>query len=513
MANTYSWLITFLIYDNAWYDKEHYGEVGYIPLECQKNSVLAAINSLQIHDRVKIVFIEANINVPEKVLEIWISSKTANAQARATPMPSVKPTKFAMSNSESLKEILKPVIEGNSADRHIVITIGHGSIFGINLYSEKHDLETKPQINKAFIELSSQKTTSRLFPDFLLKKFESNKILAATLLQTRTLVAKIGIADQVNDIVLKDAKWSTKSFTAEVPELNLTVLTVTEINEVFSSLLLSKPVDIFVFDNCLMQNIFTQFELSDKVDFLVAAQSGISYPGFNYAGIIKKICDDIEINTKTIAEDFVNKAMIESHAEFSLFKKDILERWCLNTVDLNKDIYKEIKTHFDNLFENLHQLITNNDKKIRWEIRSIVVKVVNQLFGYNKHSLPKVKIIDLNIFLIFLKETVSENNILSVLQKQQLNSLLDTLSTVTNQIILKPFVNKNFYTPEDNYYLDEDHTDKLGLGFLLPLRKTSERLVDHLYEKLGNTPYTPKFLQNSRYFDFVKCLWDMAPRR
>lgn len=505
-----SWLITFLIYDNAWYDKKHKGEPGYISLECQKNALYAAINALQLHEKVKIVFIEANINLPENVLEIWISSKTASAGSEAGLMLGVEATKFAMSNGDSLTEILKPVIKDNAADRNMLITLGHGSIFGINLYSEKDDTGSNSKIGDSFIELSSQKVKYRL-PAGFLEKCERNKTLAGELLQ-KQLVDKINIRNQIKSLFNNKGNSENKNLEVYVPELNLTVLTVKEIQEAFEKVFPEKITDILVFDNCLMQNVFNQVELCETVNYLVASESGISYPGFNYAGIIKKISTDPDIDPSIIAADFVSEDTIRNHVEFPAFQKDIRERWCLNAVTLDKEKYKVLKNRFITFFHTLYTLISSEDKVIRNQVRNIIIKTDSQVFGYNKHSLPKVKIFDLQVFLAFFQKVVSENTILSPVHKTQLLVSANDLQVALLQIEVKSFIDKaEFYTPKDTYYIDKDNSNSIGFGFLLPVRPTGVELIDYVYRKKGDTVYTPEFLKNSDYFNFIDHLWKISP--
>ncbi|MEY2917969.1 MAG: Clostripain family [Bacteroidota bacterium] len=498
-SKTYSWLITFLIYDNAWYDKEHKNEQpGYISLEVQKNALYASINSLEIHEKIKVVFIEAKINVPEKVLEIWVRSKTTNTfEAERIENPAGV---LAMSNNDSLSNILKPIIDGNSADRHILVTVGHGSIFGINLYSEKDDTQLPPG---TFTQLASQDPKIELTPE-LLKKFEKDKELANLL--PVTLTRKLNIASQIDKIFYIA---NHKDFEIAVPELNLTVLTVKEISTAFKSVFNDIILDILVLDNCLMQNLFTQFELCETVNYLVAAQSGISYPGFNYAAIIEKICTDITIDAGILANEFVNEQVIRGHPEYELFKLHIESSWCLNTVCLDKDIYKRIKQEFIDFFELLNTLIGSPENKIKQEIYQIIKSTNDQLFGYNAVSLPTIKIIDLHVFLIFFKEIVGANFILAN-YKEKLLLKADNLKAALSKISVKSFVGKGFY-PENNYYKDEDNTNSIGFGFMLPVKPTGTKLIDRLYEKKGDIAYCPQFLHNSEYFNFINHLWEMSP--
>lgn len=505
-SSNYTWLITFLLYDNAWYDKKHKGETGYISLEEQNTALYAAIEQMTVHEKIKIVLLEAKINLEEKVLEISMRTKTGGSNIPANRLNIPDLTAEVMSNTQSLTKLLQPVIEADSADRHMIITIGHGSIFGINLYSEKNDTDN-PKPNNAFIKLASQNAAFAI-SDELRENFKKDKYYADRL--SKTIVGNLNIESQVNKLFSWKNPKTMEDFEVAVPELNITVLTVKEIGEALLDVYENKPVDIMVLDNCLMQNIFTQYELSKKVNYLVAAESGISYPGFNYKAIIEKINTDITISPENVAHEFVDEKTVLAHPAYSGSIKNTIDRhWCINAVSLNKADYENIKLQFDRLFSSLNSFINSPVKKIREEIYFIVRSTNNQLFGYNLYSLPTVKIIDLNVFLIYLKKRVTDNTVLGN-EKNQLLFAIDELKKVIDTIKVKSFIGENFY-PAHNFYVDEVNKNQIGFGFLLPLKPCGDRLIDLLFLKNGKIAYTPSFLENSEYFKFISRLWKMAP--
>lgn len=506
MANTYSWLITFLIYDNAWYDKKHEGEVGYISLEKQNNALYAAIEQMSVHENIKIVLLEAKIDIGDKVLEISMRSKTGNSTLPPAVLNIPNLSTAVMSNTESLTELLRPVIKADSADKHMVITIGHGSIFGINLYSEKDDTD-HPKLDKAFIKLASQNAVFDI-SDELKEKFIKEKYHADKL--PKTFVGSLNIEYQINQLISWKSPESEKGFEVFVPELNITVLTVKEINNALLAVYENKPVDIMVLDNCLMQNVFTQYELSKKVSYLVAAESGISYPGFNYRAIIEKINANINVSAEEVANEFVDEKTVKAHPDYSGSIKDTIDRhWCLNAVALNKLNYANIKKRFDELFGLLNLFINSPVKKISEEIYYLVRTTCDQLFGYNLYSLPAVKIIDLNVFLIYFKKRLNENTVLKN-EKNQLTQAIDNLKITTDATKVKSFIGENFY-PAHNFYVDEINKNQIGFGFMLPVKPCGEKLIDLPFLDNGKIVYTPEFLRNSDYFSFVSRFWEMAP--
>ncbi len=500
-----SWLITFLLYDNAWYDKKHKGETGYISLEQQNNALYASIAQMALHENIKIVLLEAKINVPDKVLEVYMRTKSGKEEMTMNTITPATVTSAVMSNTESLAALLQPVLEVNNADRHILVTVGHGSIFGVNLYSEKDDTDT-PRLNNAFIKLASQKIAFGIDPN-LKAELANNKAIADLL--PKSMLKRINIKQQMD--ILLNGKDDKNGYEVFVPELNITVLTVKEIGEALLSVFENKIVDIMVLDNCLMQNIFTQYELSKKVNYLVAAESGISYPGFNYKAIIEKINANINIPPQDLANEFVTENTIKSHPAYATdsVKATVDRHWCVNTVALEEAKYSVIKTAFDNLFSLLYALIKSPVKKISNEIYYVIRTTNDQLFGYNSYSLPTIKIIDLRVFLIYLKERITDNTVLTD-QRDLLLNAIEKMQTAIKDIKVKSFIGEQFY-PARNYYVDEMNKDSIGIGFLLPAKPCGEGLINALIKKDGQIAYAPKFLENSDYYKFINCFWAMTP--
>jgi hypothetical protein len=504
-----AWLITFIIYNNNAIDEEYKNDKKYVSLERQKNTLFNAIDSLDFRDDVKIVLVEARLNFKDKVA-IWAVAKDKHKRFRKErlPNPTVPgnttgmPAPNAVLTSQShFANILSNVKENADADRNIVITVGHGSIFGINLYSEKKEdhtekyAEVKIAIQKQLFELnemqlsdlSNEKTADKLIPQGEKEIHEYDFTMRSSLFST-------------------EIDHDKKHLLPLPPTALLTVIEIkAAIKQVFD-----KKLDILVMDNCLMQNIFCQYELSDCVEYLVAAQSGISYPGFNYAGVIKKIYDNTSISTEAVAHEFVDEDSIRNHIKYPLYSFDVEKGWCLNAAKLDSEKYLAIKENFTALLQEMYIISASADNRIKVEIFKIVNDTNNQLFPYNYHSLPAVKIIDLRIFLSYFKQKVNNNKVLAAVNTELVKAL-DKLIADIDAVQIKSFIGKNFY-PTNCYYADMDNPKGIGVGFLLPVTKTRDSFVDRVFQLPPAVDYIPGFIDGTRMIDFVKNLWDWYPR-
>ncbi len=492
MANDgkkYSWLITFLIYDNAWYDKDFKNDKNYISLEDQKLAIYKSIDKLDFNNQVKIVLVDARIDLKENYIEVKSIAKTELGFIEE-PIELNVSVADILSNDYSLERILSPIKENNPADHNLIITIGHGSIFGINLYSEKLDMEristevSNPTVQKQLYELSPDQAN----------QFEINKEVLKQLPQN--IGHRFNISEKIEAL---EKASKNKYMEVYVPSLNLTVLTVKEIsiaiNQVFEN-----PIDILVLDNCLMQNLYTQFELRDCVQYLVAAESGISYPGFNYVAAIEMIYNNED--PKNIANSFVKREIIENHIEYNRYKNDIENRWCLSTVHLTTPAYNLIKKQFDELFLCLNAIVAEPCVyRTKTEIFKLTLKAAKEVFGYNTYALQTIKVVDFNGWLYYFKQLVSANSILTT-EKDKIIVCITKMQEALGVVTTESFIGEQFY-PGNFSYVDKDNNIPLGFGFLMPPVKTKNKFIESLFTTDGNIEYTPSFLKNSGFISFM----------
>lgn len=491
--NKYAWLITFLIYNHSAVDEANKSKRGYIPLKRQIDEIYATVSKLDLPKEVKIIFVEASIDVKNTALQIWLRTKTYEGfqQEICTPGPLT-----AMTTEESLIQVLQPIINNNLARRNIVITLGHGSIFGINFYTHK---ESHKELISNFLHLDYQPVGSEI-NDIVKKRFENNAEIAKKWLPA--LVAEVDIKEPLKKL-FPQAYFSSVDFSEIYNEPNLSVLTVKEINGAFKTVFGEKKVDILVLDNCFMQNLFSQYELRNTVEYLVAAQSGISYPGFNYGDIIEMIKKDLMVTPEIIANAFVDRKIVENHEMYPEFQSDIEGRWCLSSVPLHCKDYISCKKKFGELCSDLLRISTE-EPAMASEIASCIQTTISEIFKYAIHSNTNIEIIDLHLFLICFKQNVERKSVFSD-YLELLNLSIDELIDIFNSKAVKRFTGREFYNTGHSS-LDKHNSEKIGFGFLMLLEPCDSRLIDIVYEKQGQVSFAPAFLVDSDYFRLIELI-------
>ncbi|HEX6169741.1 MAG TPA: clostripain-related cysteine peptidase, partial [Chitinophagaceae bacterium] len=80
------------------------------------------------------------------------------------------------------------------------------------------------------------------------------------------------------------------------PQKNIgDILTSDELADAIQSGFNGKKIDILIMMNCYMQNIHTQYSLQKSVELLIAPESIISMPGYDYRAILSGIINNPDI--------------------------------------------------------------------------------------------------------------------------------------------------------------------------------------------------------------------------
>lgn len=493
-VNTYAWLITFLIYNDINYDREHNNVTGYIPMEWQKNSIYASVGQMAIHEKIKVVFVEVNIDKTD-ISVLMRTSTPLTSGLTVSKAPNIPLEPSIMTSKESLSKILAMVLAENQATRNIIVTIGHGSIFGINLQKDPSTNKDNQQLKYIFPDAIHKKPA---LTEEQIERFKRDSIYAATL--GSKLLARYNLQSNtaIKFLNTDAADSSDKYMEQYFPKLNLFILTVGDINAALKTNFLGKRVDVLLLDNCVMQNLFCQYELRQTVDYFVAAQSGISFPGFNYASMIKKIGEEIEyITPGSIAKHLVDKDTIRTHPDYQEHSAHIEHCWCVSAIRLDDKLYETIHTQFADLTDQLMLVMRDSDKKIYREIPNILAGLIDETFNYSIYCLVDIPLIDFAVFLDLFIKRLEENTILEGHKDAILTvarELLATLSTVP----VDSFIGKKFY-PAAGYH---DPGLKIGFGFLLPLKDTGTKLVD-LQLQEGEDKINLSFFEQTQFYKLI----------
>jgi hypothetical protein len=90
----------------------------------------------------------------------------------------------------------------------------------------------------------------------------------------------------------------------------LEILTNQELADAIEAGLKNKKADVLLMMNCNMMNIHTMGTLQGKVNFLIAPESGIDEPGYNYCAILKSITT--ETDPQTVANTCITTFNVDS---------------------------------------------------------------------------------------------------------------------------------------------------------------------------------------------------------
>ncbi len=469
--NQFEWLIIILVYNNSYYDEDFKGVPGYVTMEAQKNSMFRAIKDSVPSSEIKVILVETRF-YNSKIVTNVVEKKGNKLETIERPEDGDEPS--TMATEGSVESLLKIVLNQFKAKRHIVVTFGHGSIFGINFTSTStKDLS----IQRSYFDFNKQQ--QEYFDGIPVEDYPeekawfkgSSKILEKEFEELKT--TKFAEFDLGNDV-------------------SVALLTNQELAQSIKAVFKSKKVDVLVMYNCLMQNVNTQYDLRQAVDYLVAPESGICHPGYNYRGVLNELANDVKMDNKTVAGLFCDKEIVRGHRRYKLFETDIENTWYINSIQLDERKYDELKKRFTAFIDEILNLKRNNDQIFR-----SLNDTINQIFGYSHYCIPDAKVVDMHVFLTQLRKKASNNQDIQGILRP-IDELIEVLSSIDNEF----FCGRDFY-PFDQFYVDQELNVKKGFGFFIPRKPTKKLLFDKLFE--GTIlPYMPGIWENTSYVKFVQ---------
>jgi Clostripain family len=475
----YEWLVIFLVYNNNFYDinfkdcsssEESQDTKDYYTMEEQTAYILDQIRNTRYSENVKTVFVEAEIknNNCEAVASISAIRKKWGAWLSKVDGMWRNPTSIEiMTDISSPENLLKKLVAKYKANKHMIITAGHGSITGINYYLPR--LKQKAKDNPEIKKLVKEKV------NIPWKGEQENKL-------------------------------------SEKPAADQLFLYNQELNTVLKNVFGQKKLDVLVMYNCLMQNVFTQFEFKDTVDWLVAPLSGISIPGFNYPVILNEISINPDISGQEVARLFIDS--IRTGNGYSFFREDIENTWKIAAVKLNADLYKEIQQKFDELFTMVKAVAAEPRGQ---KLIICIDETLRYSFNYGAHSLNTIKNADIGIFLEFFKRNILE-------KYKRYESLVSKILELQSHINLQTekfcFEGQNFYKDGRYYYIEQDPEFKkyiANLGLLLPVDKINKGILASIYIKSAQSNErnesefkSPSFLKSDSYAAVVNKIFELS---
>lgn len=439
------WLNIFLVYNNNYYDLHNQDTKDYYTMEEQTKYILNQIRFSSFNEHVKTIFIEAEIkNYKERPMATisFLYKKVGTWLSAVDRVWRDEESIDILTNEKSLEEILQRLKEHYPAKKHMVITVGHGSIVGINYYI--------PELKQKSSRGSNDDVES------IFKK--RSGIISSVKFQKELMT----------DISLESGK-------------RLLYLTNQEISNALNKVFSDKKVDVLAMYNCLMQNIFTQFDFRETVEWLIAPLSGISIPGFNYTDILDEINRDPFLTGDKVAALFINT--IRTGNRYLYYKNDIESTWKIAALKMNKQSLELIQQNFNLFIKRVNEI---SQASILAQESDDVINCINEtlrhLFNYGAYCLPSLDIPDLGILLEVLKTNITNDypNLLPLCEN--INNLQQALKTQTDKLIFegKDFYNNGIPHKENDAVLKESVAD---VGILFPFRQFDSELLGFIFKR------------------------------
>jgi len=236
------------------------------------------------------------------------------------------PTGFETQNEKQLTDIFTQIKNKYKPRRVMLFTYGHGSAFGIfSITSIENSVSHFYRLAGRNVSLKNNPIRDHDLPDILKFKdpgfdFKPVSIVASTKGNGLKTMFDIIINRNSNNTDLPNSTSINNPPGANIPT-SIKLIS----NEGLATAIANSfgKVDLLIFNNCVMQNVYSQYAFRKVADFLIAPQSGITVPGFNLVNLIEILNDNNnssnEVIAKAIINDFNNRAGY-TNAEILLVK-------------------------------------------------------------------------------------------------------------------------------------------------------------------------------------------------
>ena len=294
---------------------------------------------------------------------------------------------FEMQNRTQLTGLFNELKDKYSSDKVMVFTYGHGSVFGIFTYDPDTIVShyyrvpgrSIPTYNDAvfpnpFYSLEHKEIDSESKKNEHKLRFTETEDLITLIDQPTSLFQEIIETDTGNPIEDINIGVSRLPDPAEtLPERTFKIIS----NEDLAYAITNSfgKVDFIVLNNCVMQNVYSQFALQDVTDYLIAPQTGVTNPGLNMRQIVKII----KYADKNDTNDSIAKKIIDGFADMkgrSTVEKNFLDLYVVLAIKLGDsyDNYIKILEDLGEIFnlkinENTNKELDDFDEKLDDSLR------------------------------------------------------------------------------------------------------------------------------------------------
>ena len=532
-TSQFEWLVIALVYNHQYYDELFYStfpndKANYINMERQKNNLFDAFDDVPYSDDIKMVLVENRLKfsetegalslrntltVTEKVKGTGLRQHEHENAGKLQRIPDldVSDAGALLTDGKALGTFLKNLIEKKNftAERYILVTFGHGSVLGINLVTSRNAMQTttgaqpKDDAGKKLGFRDGEFSETAFLPSIHLE----NALELVGIEKVNTLIDWIKSGEdpaRVNKSFFKE-----KEFETLLKEANEhAALTNAELNIAIQNAFPdksngSKRLDLLVMFNCLMQNLYTQYEMRENVDILVAPQTGICYPGYDWRSVFEALTKQPNMTNEELAASFT--IPFNTRNGFSTYYQTFLpdftediEAWKLVSVKLEEVKLKAIKQAFTTFMNALTDACRANSR-----VSNYISTALAQCFNYTLDCIGNAeRMIDLHCFCAeLIKLAVSGNSLIKSLipPAQALQDALGALTSCGSFIGKDVFKGKYFYIDMTN-----KESQPRSAGFLLQKHAYPANTVMNDMLSNVNKEFFPAFLENTGFDVFYK---------
>ncbi len=514
------WVIAFYAYNSAVYDElvmeDNYGKLpkGYIPMEQQILALMQQLSLTNYDVDIQIVCFCANISYDidfpkgKRTKEDIFAYTYEKGDELNKNGNLILDKKFinregAMTSKSSISSTFSYLDFKYDYENIIIITYGHGSMFGVNYYSEKQMaklINNMSSCNSEFLESHpiyslNFDTVSEVFNQMLIK--ENTPI--------KKYYYKLGkfLLNYFDKI-----KGYKKESYEEV--LEMTMLSNIELKKAIKERFKKKKVNILAMYNCYMQNIYSQVEFSSSVDEFVGASSGICLPGFNYNQIISNLIKNKSATNKEVANWFLSTI----DASWKTGNEEKIDTtWFLKRTTLDKGLFQKIKLKFNDWMG----VIINVFKKSKnYQPIRVLHNVLEKQYNYGASAGSKYLMHDSNTFLSRYLKSLKESVLIKKLDnadylkiKVVTEELIKFLNTIDSTI----FYNNKFFIPypAKSYNDTRDFNLVMGETFVIPkgnkdFFKNEGKMLAAIFLTNQFKELTPDLINNTIATEFIKLI-------
>ncbi|MBK9533106.1 MAG: hypothetical protein IPO42_15200 [Chitinophagaceae bacterium] len=406
---------------------------------------------------------------------------------------------FEMQNREKLTGLFNELKKKYPSDKVMIFTYGHGSVFGIFTYDPDTIVSHYYRVPGRSIQTFNEAVLPNLFYDLEHKKTNKEFKKYEHKLRFTETEKLLTLFDQPDSLFQEIIKANTASPVAEINPAVASPLNPPGVQPEDSFKIISnedlayairnsfKKVDFIVLNNCVMQNVYSQFALQTVTDYLIAPQTGVTNPGLNMRQIIKiiKNADDRDTN------DSIAKKIIEGFANMegrSATETDFLDLYVVLALKLG-DSYNAYITILKDLAEVFTRKINEKEDGPGDDFDEKLDDSLRLCFPFEFNTNTGNSMID-------LYQLLSTRHMLKI---EELKSIRDRIDLLDNNNVFK-YVGKKTFNQNGAYYPTQ--TTSSGLCIYFPRNYNSINSLIHRFYTAAN--YSSEFDSTINWRSFIK---------